>query len=159
MLSIGVRRHSAHALGAVLVQRVALDDPQASQRLVQDQATEIISDLLRLWAKTERRVKVRWNCAINIFLRTHFRDEVRRKSGTRRSALRFLTHIQSWGKKKGGEGEPSEESVKLRSFKSDMWKPSGFPVWRKGDGQETGCRHCRTGTPQHQLHFLGSTVH
>lgn len=99
VLSVGVRRHGAHALGAVLVQRVALDDPQASQRLVQHQAAKIISDLLRLWAKIERRVKVRQNCGVDIFLGTHFGDEGRRKSG--RSALRSLTHIQSWGKKKG----------------------------------------------------------
>lgn len=51
VLAVGVRRHGAHALSAVLVQRVPLDGPQASQRLVQHQSAEIVSDLLRLWMR------------------------------------------------------------------------------------------------------------
>lgn len=53
VLSVRVGRHGSHALGAVLVQRVALDDPQASERLVQHQAAEIIADLL--WLRQRRK--------------------------------------------------------------------------------------------------------
>lgn len=56
VLPVRVGRHSAHALGAVLVQRVSLDDPQASDRLVQHQAAEIVSDLLRLWKQKKEKM-------------------------------------------------------------------------------------------------------
>lgn len=49
VFSVGVCGHSSHALRAVLVQRVSLDDPQASKRLVQHQAAEVVPDLHRLW--------------------------------------------------------------------------------------------------------------
>ena len=54
MFSVGVGSHGAHALSPVLVQRVPLDHPQASQRLVQNQAAKIISDLLRLRTREDR---------------------------------------------------------------------------------------------------------
>lgn len=53
MISVGVRSHWGHAVRPLVVQRQPLDDPQPSERLVQDQATKIITDLLRL----ERRNK------------------------------------------------------------------------------------------------------
>lgn len=53
VFSVGVRGHGAHALRPVLVQRVPLNHPQASERLVQHQAAEIISDLLRLWRRNK----------------------------------------------------------------------------------------------------------
>lgn len=56
MFSVGVGGHGAHALSPVLVQRVSLDHPQASERLVQHQAAEIISDLLRLWVREEGEI-------------------------------------------------------------------------------------------------------
>ncbi|TNN56589.1 hypothetical protein EYF80_033126 [Liparis tanakae] len=48
VLAVGVGRHGAHALRPVLVQRVALDDPQAPQRLVQDLAAEDASRLTEI---------------------------------------------------------------------------------------------------------------
>lgn len=56
VFSIGVGGHGSHALGPVLVQRVSLDHTQASQRLVQHQAAEIISDLLRLQKTKEELI-------------------------------------------------------------------------------------------------------
>lgn len=55
VLAVGVGRHRSHAFGPVLVQRVTLDDPQASERLVQHQATEVVSDLFRLRGNIDSR--------------------------------------------------------------------------------------------------------
>lgn len=51
VFSVGVGSDGAHSLSPVFVQRRSLDHPQASQRLVQHQAAEIITDLLRLWTR------------------------------------------------------------------------------------------------------------
>lgn len=51
VFSVGVCGHSSHSVCAVLVQRVSLDDPHASERLVQHQAAEVVPDLNRLWRR------------------------------------------------------------------------------------------------------------
>lgn len=155
MLSVGVRRHGAHALGAVLVERVALDDPQASQRLVQHQTAEIISDLLRLWAKTERRVKVRWNRAVSI-LRTHFKEGrgENQEAENLRSALVHTFSRRAKVALPGAEGEPRgvcETADVLNLTRGSLLvSPCGEVRQEKGR---------RTGTLLHRRHFLGSIVY
>lgn len=53
VFSIGVRSYGAHALSAVLINRVSLDDTQASQWLVQHQTTKIVTNLFRLRTREE----------------------------------------------------------------------------------------------------------
>ncbi len=52
MTSVSVRGHGRHTVSAVVKQRSALNDPQSSERLVQNQATEIITNLLGLQDET-----------------------------------------------------------------------------------------------------------
>lgn len=48
IISVCVRSHGRHPVRAVVEQRNALNDPQSSERLVQNQAAEIITNLLGL---------------------------------------------------------------------------------------------------------------
>jgi len=73
VLSVGVGGHGAHSLGPILIQRLALDHPQASEWLIQNQATEIISDLLRLWKDGGIIVNGDWPFNSALLLRNHKR--------------------------------------------------------------------------------------
>lgn len=59
VIAVGVRSHGCHTVGPILKQRSAFDDLQPSERLIQNQATEIITNLLGLQDNTrENKVYV-----------------------------------------------------------------------------------------------------
>lgn len=61
IISVCVRSHGRHPVRAVVEQRNALNDPQSSERLVQNQAAEIITNLLGLRDKKKQWRVISYN--------------------------------------------------------------------------------------------------
>lgn len=58
MIPVRVRSNRGHAVHPLVVQRRPLDDPQPSEWLVQDQAAEIVADLLWLERRKNREARM-----------------------------------------------------------------------------------------------------
>lgn len=56
VIAVRVRSHGCHTVGPIVKQRSAFNDLQPSERLIQNQATEIITNLLGL-----QEDKIKWS--------------------------------------------------------------------------------------------------